>query len=285
MAGEEDPEVERSLAGKSIPTRIMVLGAGSLVNALLPLLLFSLAFMIPHKVLVGEIAVESVAPASPAAAASIEAGDILLEFDSKQINSIADLQPLIQMNLGEEVSLLIRKSDASIKTVQLTPRWKPPEGEGAMGVILKTANYALVRQNYSFPEAVTKGATQFVETYILLKNGIIRMIIGAAPLQFGGPIAIAQITSEAAHAGISPLLEFAAFLSINLAILNILPLPALDGGRILFVLIEWLRGGKRISAKTEGLVHLIGFAGLMAFVAVVSLTDIIRIINGGSLIP
>ena len=85
--------------------------------------------------------------------------------------------------------------------------------------------------------------------------------------------------------GISPLIEFAAFLSINLAIINIFPLPALDGGRMAFVLVEWLRRGKRIAAKTEGLVHLIGFATLIVFMLLVTYQDIIRIISSDSLIP
>ncbi len=111
------------------------------------------------------------------------------------------------------------------------------------------------------------------------------MIIGTTPVAVTGPVGIAQLTGEVAQAGISPLLEFAAFLSINLAILNIFPLPALDGGRIAFVLLEWVRRGKRILPKTEGLVHLIGFAILMVFVLAITYQDIIRIISGESLLP
>ena len=93
------------------------------------------------------------------------------------------------------------------------------------------------------------------------------------------------MTGEVAKAGISPLLEFAAFLSINLAIINLFPLPALDGGRIVFVLLEWVRRGKRISPKKEGLVHSIGFVMLIAAMLAVTYQDIIRIISGDSLIP
>ena len=111
------------------------------------------------------------------------------------------------------------------------------------------------------------------------------MIIGATPVEVAGPVGIAQLTGEVAKAGISPLLEFAGFISINLAIINILPLPALDGGRIVFVLLEWVRRGKRVSPKTEGLVHFIGFAMLMALILLITYQDIIRIISGESLIP
>ena len=129
------------------------------------------------------------------------------------------------------------------------------------------------------------GVGSCVETFILFKNGIISMIIGAVPASVTGPVGIAQLTGEVAKAGFSPLLEFAAFLSINLAIINIFPLPALDGGRIFFVLLEWVRRGKRISPKREGLVHLIGFALIMLFFLAVTYQDIARIISGQSLIP
>ena len=96
---------------------------------------------------------------------------------------------------------------------------------------------------------------------------------------------IAQVSGEFARAGIGPLLEFTAFFSINLAILNLLPLPALDGGRIAFVLVEWVRRGKRISPEKEGRVHMIGFALLIGILIAITLQDIVRIISGGSPLP
>ncbi len=129
------------------------------------------------------------------------------------------------------------------------------------------------------------GVGACIETFVLFKNGIVSMIIGAIPPAVAGPVGIAQLTGEVAKAGISPLLEFAAFLSINLAIINLFPLPALDGGRIAFVLLEWVRRGKRIAPKTEGLVHLVGFAMIMAFILAITYRDIMRIISGESLIP
>ncbi|MDD5083234.1 MAG: site-2 protease family protein, partial [Dehalococcoidales bacterium] len=116
-------------------------------------------------------------------------------------------------------------------------------------------------------------------------NGIISIIIGATPATFVGPVGIVQATGEIAQSGISPLLEFTALISLILAIGNLFPLPALDGGRIVFVLIEFVRGGKRISPKTEALVHTIGFLLLLAARAAITYQDIIRIVSGESLIP
>ena len=111
------------------------------------------------------------------------------------------------------------------------------------------------------------------------------MIIGTEPVELTGPVGIAQLTGEIAQAGMSPLLEFSAFLSINFAIINIFPLPALDGGRIAFVLLEWIRRGKRIQPRTEGLIHLVGFAMLIVFFLAITYRDIIRIVSGDSLLP
>ena len=288
MAGEEDPKVPRSLASKSIGTRILVLSAGSLMNLLLPILLLSIAFMVPHTMVTEPVVVQEVAPNSPADRADIEAGDVIISINEKLVHNTGYLRRYIFLNLGQEIVLLAEHGD-STKEVQLIPRWKPPEGEGAIGIGIDVdaamANRTVVSQSYPFWEAIPLGASTCIETFVLFKNGIISMIIGATPVAFAGPVGIAQLTGEVVRAGISPLLVFAAFLSINLAIINIFPLPALDGGRIVFVLLEWVRRGKRISPKTEGLVHFIGFAMLMAVIAIITYQDILRIITGETLIP
>jgi len=285
MAGEVDPKETRSLASKNIGIRILVFSAGSLMNALLPLLLFSIAFMVPHNMVIAEVVVQEVATNSPAAMAGIDSGDTILSVNEHPVHSIGDLHRYIQLNLGKEATLVVSHSDSTTEEVQLIPRWKPPEGEGAIGVVVSMPNPTIVRQSEPFWKAIPMGVTECIETFVLFKNEIIRIFIGATSLQVGGPVAIAQITGEAAKAGISPLLEFAAFLSINLAIINIFPLPALDGGRIVFVLLEWVRRGKRISPKTEGLIHAIGFILLMTAILAITYQDIIRIISGESLIP
>jgi len=285
MAGEEDPKVPRSLASKGIGTRLLVLSAGSLMNLLLPLLLFSIAFMIPHDMVTGQVTILDVNPNSPASTAGIEVGDTILSINEKPVNNISDMDRYIWLNMGKEIDILIEHGDTTTENVQVIPRWKPPEGHGAVGILTTTANPTIVSQSEPFWKAIPLGVSACIETFVLFKNGIISMIIGTAPVEIAGPVGIAQLTGEVAKAGISPLLEFAAFLSINLAIINIFPLPALDGGRIVFVLLEWVRRGKRISPKREGLVHAIGFALLMAAFAAITYQDIIRIISGESLIP
>ena len=111
------------------------------------------------------------------------------------------------------------------------------------------------------------------------------MMVGAEPVEVTGPVGIAQLTGEVAKLGISPLLEFASIISINLAIINIFPIPPFDGGKIVFVLLEWVRRGKRVSPRTERLIHTIGFILLIAAILAITYNDIMRFISGESLIP
>jgi regulator of sigma E protease len=145
-------------------------------------------------------------------------------------------------------------------------------------------NPAIVSESLPFWQAIPKGVNSCIETLVLYKNGIIGMIVGTVPFIPTGPVGIVQVTSEVAQSGISPVLELAAFISIAVAITQILPFPALDGGRIAFVLLEWVRRGKRVSPKVEGIVHYVGFMVLIALMVAVTYQDIIRIVTGESLI-
>jgi regulator of sigma E protease len=285
MMGEEDPSAKRSLAGKSRLTRVFVLASGALVNALLPFILFSAAYMLPHDIAIGQVEVQQIAAQSPAQIAGIVTGDIILAVKGQAVSNIAELSRNIELNLGKETSILVEKSSGEQQTLTLVPRWKPPEGEGAIGVSIKLVNASIVKESEPFWRAIPLGIKQTFQTLALFKNGILSLFVGTSSMQLTGPVGIAQLTGEAAQAGISPLLEFAAFLSLNLAVLNLLPLPALDGGRIAFVVLEWIRRGKRISSKAEGLVHMVGFILLIGLSLAITFQDILRIIQGGSLAP
>ncbi len=285
LAGEEDPEVPSGLAVRSIPTRLLVIGTGSIMNILLALFLFSITFMIPQDVTVGDVVVAEVAPDSPAAIAGIIPEDIIISLNNKEVNNNYDLSRNIQLTLGTEVDILVRHTDGSTESFSLVPRWQPPEDEGAIGVRVSTENYSIISHSYPFWEAIPRGFVGLYETVVLYKNGIISVIMGAAQADFFGPVGIVQATGEIAGYGFVPLLEFAAFISLILGLLNLFPLPALDGGRIAFIMLEWVRRGKRISPKHEGRVHLIGFIIFIAIMLAVTLQDIIRIASGESIIP
>jgi regulator of sigma E protease len=280
MSGEEDPDAPGSLAAKSIPVRLLVLSAGSLMNLLLPFLLLSIAFMVPHDALIGEVQVLEVSTDSPAEQAGIVPDDILVSINGKSIQNTNDLQRYLYVSLGSEIDLLVRHSDASEDVLNPVPRWKPPEGEGPLGTLVTTVSATEVKESFPFWEAIPMGANRCVEILILFKNGIIGMITGALPVELRGPVGIAEMSGEFARAGISPFLEFAAMISINLGIVNLFPLPALDGGRIAFVLVELVRRGKRISPRKEWIIHTAGFFLLLAAIMAVTFQDILRIAGG-----
>ncbi len=289
MAGEEDPSVPGSLAGKSIKTRLLVLSAGSIMMLLFPLLLLPIAYMIPmaRPVEDGGVQVSSVAPGSPAELAGIKTGDIILSIDGHEVNTLDDINNEIDQALeskpGEEVTLLLLR-DATQLEKTVIPRANPPKGEGPLGIQM---SYIMESRAYPPWEAIPKGLSEYGRLLVATKDAIASLIGGEVPLRdaVAGPIGIAQLTGEVASMGLEPLIRLTVLISVCLAIVNLLPIPGLDGGRIVFVAIEGIRRGKRISPKREGLVHLIGFAMLLMLIVVVSCNDILRLIRGESLIP
>jgi regulator of sigma E protease len=284
MSGEEDPNVPGGLAEKSIKTRFLILSAGSLFMLLLPLLLLPMAYMIPMARYVedGGIRVTRVAPGSPAEAAGIESGDIILSVDGQEVKTLDDIEQAIEPKPpGSEVTLLLLRDDTEFET-SLIPRPDPPEGEGPMGVELGP-----VTETRAYPpwEAIPKGLGDYGQMFVNMKDAIAGVIQGQEELVVVGPIGIAQLTGEVAEAGVYPLILFAALLSMILAIVNLLPIPALDGGRIALLFLEVIRRGKRISPRRESLINMIGFALLITLLLVVSYNDILRIIQGGSMLP
>jgi regulator of sigma E protease len=284
ISGEVDPGAPRALAARSHSIRALVLSGGIILNLLFPFLLMIIAYMVPHSVVEGKVVVQEVVTNSPAQVAGIEKGDVILSVNGKGVKNAGDLSREIQISLGTQVEMKILQPDNTQTTVQLVPRWKPPKDEGSIGIASQTVDYTTTSESLPVWKAVPAGIASIWETLILYKNGIIEMVIGAVPFIPAGPVGIVQVAGEVAHSGISPVLELAAFISIAVGITQIIPFPALDGGRLLFIGIEWVRRGKRISPKVESMVHSIGFIILLALMVVITFQDIMRWISGGSLL-
>ena len=208
-------------------------------------------------------------------------------------------------------------TSGSHETVTLVPRVKPPKLEvvervtdparevsltdarryqpdlqvgdtltqGAMGVMLGTFETRMVQRDYSVFRAIPMSFQQMWDVLTLTRTSLVRWASGGPDPGLSGPVGIARVTGQVAQVGLSPLLQLTAIISISLGIVNLLPIPALDGGRLMFVIIEFLRGGKPISPRREGMAHLVGFLVLIGLIVVVSYFDIIRLINGDSVIP
>ncbi len=285
LLGEEDPTLPGSLAGKSILTRLIVLSSGSIMNILVPVILFTLSLSIPHNTLIEKVLIQEVAPNSPAQIAGIEVGDTIIKINDQPIKNRAEVSYLISLNLGSKIDILLQEPELSEKEVTITPRWKPPPGQGAIGIIITGTDSTEISQMYPIWKAIPLGARYCWEILVLFRNEVVSWFMKGTLPQMTGAVGIAQMTGEVAKAGLTPLMEFTALISLNLGIINLFPFPGLDGGRIIFVLLEGLRGGKRISPKKEGLVHLIGFIILVLLMLIVTYFDVIRLIRGESLFP
>ncbi|MBE9469967.1 MAG: site-2 protease family protein, partial [Chloroflexi bacterium] len=137
LLGEEgDPAGPRSFASKSIPVRFWILVAGPLMNLLLPILLFAISFMVPHNTIQEQVVIQEVASNSPAQMAGIAPGDTILEVNGHEIRNRGELSYYLQLGLGSEVNMLLQRPDLSQEEVSLVPRWAPPEGQGAIGVVV-----------------------------------------------------------------------------------------------------------------------------------------------------
>ena len=224
------------------------------------------------------VSVASLGGAPPADRAGLLPGDLLVVVGGSRVLSAESVSQAIarvqDLTPGEPAPVQVLRDGALVELAL------PPALLAADRVELAVRPEE--RRSEPLWQAVSSSVRQTGQTLVLFKNEVSRWIGGSRP-QLAGPIGIAQITGDAARGGVSPLLFWTALLSLNLAIINLLPIPMLDGGRILFVLLELVRGGRRISAERERLVHLIGFVALMGLIVAVSLNDISRLIGGDNL--
>ncbi len=280
LAGESNPAIPRSLASKGVGTRFLVLVAGPLMNALLPIAIFTVLLMMPQDVLVGQVAVDAVTEGSPAQAAGIQQDDIILSSDGAKIENAGDLIRYINLKGGSSMEWLVARGSHQ-EIIRVTPAFVTEEGRWLVGIGTRLDNSRIEKRSQAPRTAFRNSFVNTWEMLVLMKQGIFGAFSSGSSPQFSGPIGIAQITGEfAKEGGLVGVLGITILLSINLAILNILPIPALDGGRLVFVVLEWVRRGKRVPPDKEGMVHLIGFVVLIGFIILVSANDISRLIQG-----
>ncbi|MBI4339870.1 MAG: site-2 protease family protein [Chloroflexi bacterium] len=290
MVGEEDPSEPRSLAAQSILVRFLVISAGPFMNALMALVLFTALYLVPQDVVVGRVTIVSVLPGSPAEAAGLLPGDQVAAVEGNNLDNHGDLAYLLRANLGKEMTWTVLREGRKLD-VNVTPRLSPPPGQGPTGITISTEDPRTVSRSMAPWTAAGNGLRTIVDVVTLTRREISRGLASGQAPQVTGPIGMAQAFSEVGREPSFGLkervliaLNLGAVISLSLAVFNILPIPALDGGRLPFLLIEWVRRGKRVPPKAEALVHLVGFALLMGLVILISVMDLVRITQGRSLL-
>ena len=279
LLGEEDPEDPRSLAAQARWKRFVVIVSGAVANLLLPVLLFAVAYAVPHEESAARAVIAEVVPGAPAEAAGLQTGDVIFEVGGRNAKNVAETGRLVRLQQGRETEFVVKRGDEGLVTVVVEPRWAPPAG------IRIAAQYPFT-DTIALPpwEAAGAGLRATVDSMVLFRNEVIGWVKGSGGPALAGPVGIAQTTGEVAReGGTSPLFSLAAVLSINLGVLNLLPLPMLDGGRLSFLLVEIARRGRRVAPEREALVHLAGFAVFIGLAVVITFADIARIANGESL--
>lgn len=284
-AGESSRDKD-SFANKSAWTRGLVLTAGVIMNVLLAWTLLSVGYLIgmpqviedlsPYaKVSDPKVQIVSVLKGSPAEKAGLEEGDAVTAIGGMPVSSTDDIRTFTSAREGQTVTVTVRRKDQLIEK-DVVPAMIKETGKPGMGVALVKTGFV----SYPFWLAPVQGA---VATWAFMKEilsaffGLIKdlFVQQKVTVEFSGPVGIAILTSEVAKLGIRYLLQFTALLSLNLAVINILPFPALDGGRVLFLVIEKIRG-RAVSRRIEVTAHNIGFALLMMLVLFVTFHDVAK---------
>jgi regulator of sigma E protease len=286
MLGEEDPREPRSFARASKRWRIGILLAGSAMNMLAAAIFFSIAFAAGWPTVTQtEVQISRILTGSPADQAGLRQGDVVLALAGEPVKTTGDLRRITDANLGRTVPIDVRRGQER-STLTVTPRQQWPEGEGPIGIGIGDRAVKMEPVSYGPVEAVSRGVRELGKSVLLTLSIPVMAFQGLVPLEVLRPVgpvglfqATSQATAETARSGWwFPILYMAATLGAGLGVANLLPIPGLDGGRLVFVLIEMLRG-RRVSPEREGMIHLVGMGLLVSLVVVITYFDILFPVN------
>ena len=281
LASMDASERARSFAFQPVRKRAAIVVAGPMANFLLAIVIFTAIFMLYGKQSMSA-RVDAVQPDSAAAAAGFQPGDVVVAIDGQAIDSFADMQRIVSDSAGESLDITIDRGGAR-QTLHATPTLKEVKDAfgnrqriGILGISRSMAAEDLKFQPVSPPQAVVMGVqeTWFVVARTLSYIG--GVIVGReAADQLGGPIRIAQVSEQVATIGFVALIHLAAVLSVSIGLLNLFPIPLLDGGHLLFYSIEALRG-RPLSERVQEVGFRIGFAIIVMLMVFTVWIDISR---------
>ena len=276
MNADDNDAGERGYCCKPILSRMVVILAGSAMNLILPVFLFFGIFFFsgiqtpnPAPVL-GTVLADN-----PAAKAGLAAGDRILAIDGKPVGTWQELVDAIRANHGNvPLQMQVARAEQSL-TVSVTPRYDASHDRGYIGIVNA--------YDSTYPGFLQSVSMAFERTWAIIAmmlDALYRIILELSGTELAGPIGVAQMAGEVAEMGIVPLLNFAALLSLNLAIINLMPVPALDGGHFLTLCIEAVRG-KPLSPRIMRYVQNAGVGLIVLLMLLAMKNDVVRIFAGG----
>ncbi len=268
--GEEN--VEEGFQSKPLWKRIAVILSGSAMNYLTSAVLFAIIFMIGVETYDLETAViREINPNSPAASVNLKSGDQIIEINGKKVTNWEQIETSVNEDTRETFTLKVRRGGKNI-TVSVKPEFNPELQRRLIGISISPST---VLTRYDPLTSLFKGIKEIGRLTWLIIKSLGYMIVGKVSAEVTGPLGIIGYVSQTVKMGMIPFLSLAAFLGVNLGLLNLFPIPALDGGRLVFLLIEGIRG-KPIQMEKEALVHYIGFIILIILMFLVTYQDILK---------
>lgn len=280
-------DANRAFFSKPAWQRMVVIVAGVFMNFVLAVALISYLFAaVGVPVPTDKVVVSAVIKGAPAEIAGLTKGQVIESINGKVVKSPQDVLDTTRANLGKVVEVKVLTEEGSRQTIKLTPRKDYPKNQGPMGVAIEEVVKITKYPWYEAPFVGTKEALKMSWLIVTGLSTLVTQLIfqGVIPRDVAGPIGIAELTGEVAKIGPFAILSFVSLLSLNLAIINILPIPALDGGRLFFIVIETITR-RKINPKVEGYAHSIGMAILLLLIALITFHDLFRIFSGQSILP
>jgi len=270
MRGEdEDSDDQRAFCRRPVWQRIAVVAAGPVMNFIFAILLFIIIFMMIGTTS-NENLVGSTLPGKPAEAAGLLPGDRILSINGIAIDQWSDISSTVnQQEPGQALNVVIDRNGRQLNMI-IQPYYDSDSSSWVIGI-----HPEQLRQNIF--TAIGLGVRQSIYFVRELLVAIVQMISGRVPVEVAGPVGIVTIIGDATRYGIQSLLLLTAYLSLNLGLINLFPLPALDGSRIVFLAVEGLRG-KPIDRQKEGMVHFVGLILLLGLMAFITFNDIVRLL-------
>lgn len=291
LKGEQGdrPDEEDSFSHKKPWKRSVILLAGVTMNVLLSMVIFSIAYMIGLPKAVETdlgsharisntyVQVVNVQENSPAAKANLESGDILVSINGQKPNSTDDIKNITQAHLNEPLTIEYTRDKQTLKTTATPQILKETPDRPTIGI----STVAVGKVSYPFFIAIWMGIKEtgyYLWMIIYSLWGMLSSLVSHESVSgdLVGPIGVAVITGKFAQLGFIYLLQFVALISLNLAIVNILPIPALDGGRLFFLLLEKLKGSP-INQRTEAIIHNVGFIVILLLIGFITVRDVFQL--------